>query len=171
MVISSRWLAPNGSLGLVVPGLTAGQRYKYEIKDPNGNRLPHKADPVGFFHEQYPSFASIISDQSTYSWHDDEWRKSQYNNKLEQPISIYEVHLGSWKHNENGKSLNYRELAVELVNYCKEMGYTHVELLPIMGTRSLALGVISPLASLLRPHALVASMTSSSSSIASIRPV
>lgn len=117
---------------LFVPGLTAGQRYKYEIKDPNGNRLPHKADPVGFFHEQYPSFASIISDQSTYSWHDDEWRKSQYNNKLEQPISIYEVHLGSWKHNENGKSLNYRELAVELVNYCKEMGYTHVELLPIM---------------------------------------
>ncbi len=117
---------------LFVPGLKAGERYKYEIKDPNGNRLPHKADPVGFFHEQYPSFASIISDQTTYTWHDEEWIKSQLNNKLEQPISIYEVHLGSWKHNENGKSLSYRELAKDLVSYCKEMGYTHIELMPIM---------------------------------------
>ena len=75
---------------LFVPGLGAGLRYKYEIKDPNGNRLPHKADPVGFYHEQYPSFASIISDHTTYTWNDDAWRKSQLNNKLEQPMSIYE---------------------------------------------------------------------------------
>ena len=54
---------------LFVPGITAGQRYKFEIKDPNGNRLPHKADPVGFAHEQYPSFASVVTDQKSYVWH------------------------------------------------------------------------------------------------------
>ena len=117
---------------LFVPDLGAGQRYKFEIKDPQGNRLPHKADPVGFFHEQYPSFASIISDQTTYHWHDQEWQKSQVNDKLEQPMSIYEVHLGSWKRDCNGNSLGYRELAKELLDYVKHMGYTHIELMPIM---------------------------------------
>ena len=117
---------------LFVPGLGAGQRYKFEIKDVNGNRLPHKSDPVGFYHEQYPSFASIISDQTTYKWHDDDWRKAQLNDKLTQPMSIYEVHLASWKRKPDGSSLGYRELAKELVDYCKEMGYTHIELLPVM---------------------------------------
>lgn len=117
---------------LFVPDLGAGQRYKFEIKDPNGNRLPHKADPVGFYHEQYPSFASIISDQKTYEWHDAQWMKSQQNNKLKQAISIYEVHLASWKRKNDGSSLSYRELADELVKYVVDMGYTHVELMPIM---------------------------------------
>ena len=117
---------------LFVPGLGVGQRYKFEIKDNNGNRLPHKSDPVGFYHEQYPSFASIISDQRAYTWHDEEWQKSQQNDKLTQPMSIYEVHLASWKRKQDGSSLNYRELAHELVDYCKEMGYTHLELLPVM---------------------------------------
>lgn len=117
---------------LFVPGLEAGQRYKFEIKDLYGNRLPHKSDPVGFYHEQYPSFASIISDHKTYKWHDEEWQKSQLNNKLEKPMSIYEVHLASWKRKADGTSLSYRELASDLVKYCKDMGYTHVELLPVM---------------------------------------
>ena len=117
---------------LFVPGLGVGQRYKFEIKDPHGNRLPHKSDPVGFFHEQYPSFASIISDQKSYKWHDEKWVKSQLNNKLTRPISIYEVHLASWRRKEDGSSLSYRELADELVKYVKEMGYTHIELLPVM---------------------------------------
>lgn len=121
-----------GNWVLFVPGLEAGQRYKFEIKDPNGNRLPHKADPVGFYHEQYPSFASIISDQTTYTWHDDAWKKSQLNNKLNQPITIYEVHLASWRRKQDGSSLSYRELASELVKYVKDMGYTHIELMPIM---------------------------------------
>ncbi len=121
-----------GNWVLFVPGLGAGQRYKFEIKDPSGNRLPHKADPVGFYHEQYPSFASIISDQTTYKWHDAKWQKSQLNNKLEQPMSIYELHLGSWRHNGEDKPLTYRELAKDLTDYVKEMGYTHIELMPVM---------------------------------------
>lgn len=117
---------------LFVPGLGVGQRYKFEIKDPQGNRLPHKSDPVGFYHEQYPSFASIICDQTTYKWNDSAWQKSQLNDKLKRPMSIYEVHLASWKRKADGSSLSYRELADELVKYVKEMGYTHVELMPVM---------------------------------------
>lgn len=117
---------------LFIPDLLSGQRYKFEIKDMYGNRLPHKSDPVGFYHEQYPSFASIISDHKSYSWHDDAWIKSQQNNKLESPISIYEVHLGSWKRNNDGSSLSYRQLADSLVKYVVQMGYTHIELMPIM---------------------------------------
>ncbi len=117
---------------LFVPGITAGQRYKFEIKDPNGNRLPHKADPVGFAHEQYPSFASVVTDQKSYVWHDEKWRRSQLNDKLKRPITTYELHLGSWKHGEGDKPLTYRELAKELSAYVKQMGYTHVELMPVM---------------------------------------
>ena len=117
---------------LFVPGIFAGQRYKFEIKDPGGNRLPHKSDPVGFYHEQYPSFASVVTDHSTYQWHDQEWQKSQLNDKLKQPLTIYEVHLASWKRKQDGSSLSYRELASELVSYVKDMGYTHLELMPVM---------------------------------------
>ena len=117
---------------LFVPGIEQGNRYKFEIKDPNGNRLPHKADPVGFYHEQYPSFASIVCDQKNYQWNDSKWIKSQLNDKLRRPMSIYEVHLASWKRKQDGSSLSYRELADELVAYVKNMGYTHIELLPVM---------------------------------------
>lgn len=116
---------------LFVPGLSAGERYKFELKDPMGNRLPHKADPVGFYAEQYPSFASVVFDHSQYQWQDADWQQSQINNKLEQPISIYELHFGSWKRHDDGFSLSYREMAEELIPYVKEMGYTHIELMPI----------------------------------------
>lgn len=116
---------------LFVPGLKEGERYKYELKDPLGNRLPHKADPVGFYSEQYPSFASVVYDQSQYQWNDDEWRNSQLNDKLEQPLSIYELHLASWRRHEDGSSLSYRELAEDLISYVKDMGYTHIELMPV----------------------------------------
>ncbi|MBQ8708225.1 MAG: 1,4-alpha-glucan branching protein GlgB [Succinivibrionaceae bacterium] len=122
----------DGHWVLFVPGLKAGERYKYELKDPLGNRLPHKADPVGFYAEQYPSFASVVYDQTKYKWNDEEWIKSQMNNKLEQPISIYEMHFASWKRNNDGYSPSYREMADLLIPYVKEMGYTHVELMPIM---------------------------------------
>ncbi len=116
---------------LFVPGLKAGDRYKFELKDPAGHRLPHKSDPVGFYCEQYPSFASVIHDHEQYQWQDAAWRESQRNDKREQPLSIYELHVGSWKRHPNGDSLNWRELAVELVNYVTEMGYTHIELMPV----------------------------------------
>lgn len=122
----------DGHWVLFVPGLKAGDRYKYELKDPVGNRLPHKADPVGFYSEQYPSFASVVYDQNKYRWNDADWIKSQINNKLEQPMSVYEMHFASWKRNAEGYSPSYREMADELIPYLKKMGYTHVEFMPLM---------------------------------------
>ncbi|MGY3871023.1 1,4-alpha-glucan branching protein GlgB [Aeromonas crassostreae] len=116
---------------LFVPGLTAGARYKFELKDPMGNRLPHKSDPVGFYCEQYPSFASVVYDHEQYQWQDGDWQARQGGDKRQQPLSIYELHVGSWKRHSNGDSLNWRELASELVGYVTDMGYTHIELMPV----------------------------------------
>lgn len=116
---------------LFVPGLKAGDRYKFEIKDPAGHCLPHKSDPVGFYSEQYPSFASVVYDHNQYQWQDADWQQSQRNDKREQPLSIYELHVGSWRRHANGDSLSWRELALELVDYVRDMGYTHIELLPV----------------------------------------
>lgn len=104
----------DGHWVLFVPGIKPGDRYKYELKDPLGNRLPHKADPVGFYSEQYPSFASIVVDQTTYTWHDADWIKSQLNNKVDQPISIYEMHFASWKRKDDGYSYSYRRWPMSL---------------------------------------------------------
>lgn len=117
---------------LFVPGLDVGVRYKFELKDLYGHCLPHKADPVGFYSEQYPSFASVVYDHSQYQWHDSDWQISQRNNKLEQPITIYELHFASWKRNESGHSLSYREMADALIPYLLDLNYTHVELMPVM---------------------------------------
>jgi len=119
---------------LFIPGLAAGCAYKFELKDGLGNRLPHKADPVGFQAELYPSHSSIVVDHDAYQWHDDAWRTSQLGDKRYAAMSIYEVHLGSWKRkNEDGheRMLTYRELASDLLPYLVEMGYTHLEVLPI----------------------------------------
>ena len=125
----------NGCWVLFVPGLSSGDTYKYEIKDPLGNRLPHKSDPVGFSFEQYPSHASVIYDHNKYTWNDDFWLNKPLVDKRFEPISIYEVHLGSWrkKINPNGASenLTYKEIAKELIAYVKEMEFTHIELMPI----------------------------------------
>lgn len=119
---------------LFVPDLKPGCRYKYELKDALGNRLPHKADPVGFQAEQFPSHASVVVDHQAYQWQDQEWQSSQLNDKRFTAISIYEIHLGSWKRKfDDGRErvLTYRELAAELIPYVVEMGYTHIEVLPI----------------------------------------
>ncbi|WP_409439346.1 1,4-alpha-glucan branching protein GlgB [Psychromonas sp. GE-S-Ul-11] len=119
---------------LFIPDLKAGCAYKYELKDAAGHRLPHKADPVGFQAEQYPSHASIVVDHEQYQWNDQAWRESQVGDKRYAPMSIYEVHLGSWKRKrENGEErmLTYRELAEELLPYLLGMGYTHLEVMPI----------------------------------------
>ena len=119
---------------LVVPGIEAGAKYKYQIKDAAGNDLPHKADPVGFYAEQYPSHTSVVYDHQQYQWKDKAWLKKANNNKYHQPMSIYELHLASWKRpaaDSQETYLSYRELAEQLIPYIKDMGYTHIELLPV----------------------------------------
>ncbi|NDV90609.1 1,4-alpha-glucan branching protein GlgB [Alteromonas sp. 345S023] len=119
---------------LVIPELVEGERYKYQIKDAQGHELPHKADPLGFSAEQYPSHASKIYNHERYQWADSTWMKKRSGNKYAQPMSIYEVHLGSWKRpkdNAEERYLSYQQLADDLIPYVKEMGYTHLELLPV----------------------------------------
>jgi 1,4-alpha-glucan branching enzyme len=115
---------------LFIPGVGVGDLYKYEIHSKD-NEVLIKADPYGFYSELRPNTASIVYEGSNYHWHDEEWQEEKYNNNpYETPTIIYEVHLGSWK-KKGEKFLTYRELAHKLVPYVKEMGYTHIELLPI----------------------------------------
>ena len=119
---------------LFVPGITAGTQYKFQVKDRDGNQLPHKADPVGFHAHQYPSHASEVFDHSAYQWGDQQWQERPTPNLYRSAMSIYEVHLASWKRKQKGhesEPLTYRELAAELIPYVKDMGYTHIELLPV----------------------------------------
>lgn len=119
---------------LFVPGIESGQRYKFEIKGASGKTLPHKADPVGFLAEQHPSHASVVYDHEAYVWGDEQWRQREPGNLYAQPMSIYEVHLGSWKRHYDGDTsrvMSYRELAHELVDYVTDMGFTHIELMPV----------------------------------------
>ena len=119
---------------LFVPELKAGCAYKYELKDSLGNRLAHKADPVGFQAEQFPSHSSIVVDHDAFQWNDAKWIKSQKGDKRFSAMSIYEVHLGSWKRKIEdgvGRMLTYRELTKDLLPYVLKMGYTHLELMPI----------------------------------------
>ncbi len=118
-------------MGLFIPDINAGERYKFELKDSQGKGLPHKADPWGYQAEQYPSFSSVVYDHQTYRWKDQGWQNRPVQSKHLIPLSIYELHVGSWRRKENGDSLDYRELAEELVPYLTEMGYTHVELMPV----------------------------------------
>lgn len=109
--------------------------YKYRIYSPNGEFL--KADPYGFFTEVPPNTASLVGALPRFSWHDDGWmsmrREKMANGGFyRQPINIYEVHLGSWKLREDGSFYTYAEIASELACYVKQMGYTHVELMPVM---------------------------------------
>ena len=125
-----RSLGSSGIWELFVPGLKEGERYKFEIKT-QSDTLLLKSDPYAYSSEVRPATASVIANIDRFSWGDSEWLKQRTQNKdTPKPINIYEVHLGSWKKNGNA-FLNYRDLAIELVNYCQEMGFTHVELLPI----------------------------------------
>lgn len=92
----------------------------------NRGLLPHKADPYGYFAEQPPGNASIVYDHLNYEWQDHHWR---HHSCLDRPVSIYEVHLGSWRQ-EQGQSLTYKALAEQLIPYVVEMGFTHIELMP-----------------------------------------
>lgn len=130
-------LENRGSSGvweIFIPHLKKGELYKYQILTPD-DQILLKADPYAFFSEIPPNTASVVWDINTYSWGDDQWiEKRKVKNPLDQPLSIYEVHFGSWMKIGEGKGhfLTYRELARRLVPYVKEMGFTHIELLPIM---------------------------------------
>jgi 1,4-alpha-glucan branching enzyme len=123
---------PSGVWWLFVPELGPGTRYKFEIRNRANGALLLKADPFARASEPRPQTASVIGAPSGHDWQDAEWlaRRSS-RDPLTQPISIYEVHLGSWRRAADGSFLDYRVLAVELVRYVGELGFTHIELLPI----------------------------------------
>lgn len=118
---------------LFLPGIKTGEKYKYRVRGKWGE-VVDKCDPFGFAAELPPQTASIVTDLSVHQWQDQAWmERRQKINQLEQPISIYEVHLGSWRRSPERKHgwLSYRDLAHQLVAYCKQQGYTHLELMPI----------------------------------------
>ena len=117
---------------LFLPGLKAGTLYKYAIKVPGG-RIYLKSDPCGYSHEIPPKTASIVYDPSQYRWEDAEWMaRREKTDPLKAPLSAYEVHLESWLRKPDNQPFSYHELAHSLVAYVKDMGYTHIELMPIM---------------------------------------
>lgn len=130
-------LGDSGIFALFIPNVSCGEIYKYEVKI-NAQTIVLKTDPYGFRSEVRPANASIVTNLSNYEWHDAKWLEERKKKDFEkEPMSIYEVHLGSWKKSENsleeqGGFLNYREIAVELASYVKEMGYTHIEIMPVM---------------------------------------
>ena len=123
----------SGVWELFIPGLKAGEHYKYQIRSHNQGYRAEKSDPYSFQYEVRPNTASIVTTLDGYEWEDTEWMDTRREqDPLDQPMSIYELHPGSWKRDPNGNWLNYRDLAHQLVEYCQDIGYTHVELLPVM---------------------------------------
>jgi len=116
-----------------IPGIDKGSKYKYKIHSHNSDIKTEKADPFAFYCETPPNTASVVWDLQ-HNWQDENWMQNRKNfNGLDKPYSVYEVHLGSWRKKiEENRSLTYAELSEELVNYVKETGFTHVELMPIM---------------------------------------
>ena len=121
----------NGIWEIFVPGVGHGSHYKYELLDKAGKLLPFKNDPYGSFHEGPPGNASIVY-ETGYDWQDNDWVSARSPvPAMDTPISVYEVHLGSWRRKDGDTYLGYRELADDLVRYVSEMGFTHIELLPV----------------------------------------
>lgn len=127
-------LADSGIWEVFVPGVGLGHLYKYSLTTSSGKIL-FKADPYAFHAEFRPQTASVTADLSTYAWNDQAWVKKRENqNLLSEPLSIYEVHLGSWKRKNREEKegyYTYKEAACELAEYVKDMGYTHIELMGI----------------------------------------
>ena len=121
-----------GTWEIFIPGIARGARYKFELLPMNGGPPLLKADPVGFQHEQPPATASIVVGLPRHEWSDGawmEWRRGRH--AVTAPISIYEVHLGSWRRGEANSFLSYDQLADELIPYVKDLGFTHIECLPV----------------------------------------
>ena len=127
-----RSLGASGVWELFVPGVGDGQPYKYEIRTQDGT-LKLNADPFAFRTQVPPETDSVVH-ESTYEWRDDEWTaRRDASDHLAGPMSVYEVHLPSWRRGEGDELLSYADLADQLADYAAEMGFTHVELLPVMG--------------------------------------
>jgi len=125
-----RLLGASGVWEIFVPGVGVGAHYKFEVRDAHG-KSSLKTDPYGFFFEVPPKNAAIVWDNRKFKWTDDAWmRQRPGRDPLRSPMSIYEVHLGSWRKKSVGESLSFRELAAPLAEYVKHMGFTHVEFLP-----------------------------------------
>jgi 1,4-alpha-glucan branching enzyme len=125
----------SGIWELFIPDVGEHTVYKFEIVGPQGDVLPLKADPYAFSAELRPNTGSVVANLDKHQWQDGDWmtQRSQ-RNWLEQPITVYEVHLGSWRRmpEDHNRWLTYRELGDQLIPYVKDLGYTHIELLPIM---------------------------------------
>ncbi len=129
-----RMRGTTGVWEIFMPDLGDGEAYKYELVGAHGELLPQKADPVGFGSEHPPKTASVVRNLNGHKWGDAAWMtKREALHKTDQPISIYEVHLGSWKRvwEDGNRPLSYHEHAEQLVQYAKDMGFTHIELMPI----------------------------------------
>jgi 1,4-alpha-glucan branching enzyme len=131
-----RSLGSSGVWELFIPGLGEGERYKFEVRSRATRGIVSKADPYAFFFEVPPRSASIVRRLDRYAWRDDGWMRERAaaGGWLQRPMAVYEVHLGSWARvpDEHDRYLTYRELAERLVPYVKELGFTHIELLPVM---------------------------------------
>jgi 1,4-alpha-glucan branching enzyme len=121
-----------GVWDLFIPGLVPGDLYKYELLDAGGDLLPLKCDPVGQSQECPPATASRVPQSAPLSWHDEQWmQRRQDAQALSSPISIYEVHLGSWRRGDHDTFLDYDRIGDDLIPYVKDLGFTHVEFLPV----------------------------------------
>jgi 1,4-alpha-glucan branching enzyme len=129
-----RSLGASGVWELFVPGLGEGELYKFELRDQRGN-IRLKSDPYGTYFEAPPNNASIVHNPRRYAWHDAAWleRRAAAAGQLDRPMSVYEVHVGSWRRKleDANRPLSYRELAPALADYVTEMGFTHVEVMPL----------------------------------------
>jgi 1,4-alpha-glucan branching enzyme len=129
-----RNLAPSGFWEIFVPDLAPGDLYKFEVRSNAGGALFLKSDPYALRSELRPGTASVVHRLDQHPWQDAAWiaEGRGRRNALDAPMSIYEVHLGSWKRGEGNRFLSYREMADDLVRYVQDMGFTHVELLPVL---------------------------------------
>ncbi|MCX6161394.1 MAG: 1,4-alpha-glucan branching enzyme, partial [Ignavibacteriae bacterium] len=129
----------SGVWALFIPGLTEGTVYKFALKSADGHVFM-KSDPYAFYSEVRPQTGSIVYDIDRYKWNDGDWLTGRANSNFQNsPMSVYELHLGSWKKDYYNSEfpndwgfLNYRQIAVDVVEYVKRMGYTHIELMPVM---------------------------------------
>ncbi|MHC4844791.1 MAG: 1,4-alpha-glucan branching protein GlgB [Planctomycetota bacterium] len=129
-----RTLGSSGVHELFIPCVGPGDLYKFEVIGADGE-LRLKTDPCAYKHEQYPGTASIVQRLDHHTWQDDEWMAARAGrDPAREPMSVYEVHLSSWARvpEENGRSLSYREIAPRLADHCVRLGFTHVEIMPIM---------------------------------------